>query len=128
MNVKELELGEIKLVGITEKICMPNNTIPQLWEKVMQRMHEIKNIIPGCSYGVAENMSDDFSFDETVGFSVSSFEDIQYGDYKQYKLLIHLYSHLYFIFLYLIHQHFLNNSLYILYRTLFHFTQLFNNS
>lgn len=79
MNVKELELGEIKLVGITEKICMPNNTIPQLWEKVMQRIHEIKNIIPGCSYGVAENMSDDFSFDETVGFSVSSFEDIPEG-------------------------------------------------
>lgn len=82
MDIKIEEKGELKIVGLLERINMPNNTIPQLWDKFMKRMSEIKNIKGNGSYGIAENMSessDGVSFDEIVGVEVSSFEDIPEG-------------------------------------------------
>lgn len=80
MDYKVIERGEIKLVGMMERIVMPNNTIPQLWEEFNKRFSEIKNIVGMPCYGVADNMATEvYSFDETVGVEVSSFEDIPDG-------------------------------------------------
>lgn len=80
MNYKIIERDEIKLVGMMERIIMPNNTIPQLWQEFNARFGEIKNKVENNScYGVADNMAESHSFDETVATEVSSFEDIPQG-------------------------------------------------
>lgn len=80
MDYKIVEKKEIKLVGLNEKIVMPNNTIPQLWEKFLSRMGEIKNNSNTGCYGLASNMiPETYEFDELVALEVSSFEDIPEG-------------------------------------------------
>lgn len=82
MDYKVIERGEIKLVGMMERIVMPNNTIGQLWEEFNKRFGEIKNLVVDdmACYGVADNMATEvYSFDETVAKEVSSFEDIPEG-------------------------------------------------
>jgi len=79
MNYKIIERNEIKLVGMMERIVMPNNTIPQLWEKFNKRFGEIKNTVSMACYGVADNMAESYKFDETVAVEVSSFEDVPEG-------------------------------------------------
>jgi len=81
MDYKVVERNEIKLVGMMERIVMPNNTIGQLWEKFNKRFGEIKNVVGGeACYGVADNMATEvYSFDETVAKEVSSFNDIPEG-------------------------------------------------
>jgi len=81
MDYKIIERNEIKLVGMMEKIVMPNNTIPKLWEEFNKRFIEIKNVVGEIAcYGVADNMSTEvYSFDETVAKEVSSFKDIPEG-------------------------------------------------
>lgn len=80
--MKIVERGEIKLVGMSEKIVMPNNTIPQLWEKFSERSGEIKNVIGKAMYGIAENMQETeegYTFDDVVCLEVSEFSDIPEG-------------------------------------------------
>ncbi len=80
MNYKVIEKDEIKLVGMMERIVMPNNTIGLLWEKFNSRFGEIKNTVNNMvCYGVADNMAEPISFDETVATEVSDFEDIPEG-------------------------------------------------
>ena len=80
MNYKVIERNEIKLVGMMERIVMPNNTIGQLWEDFNKRTVEIKNVVGMACYGVADNMAtESYAFDETVAVEVSSFEDIPEG-------------------------------------------------
>ena len=80
MNYKVIERDEIKLVGMMERIVMPNNTIGQLWGKFNSRFGEIKNIVNNMAcYGVADNMAEPNNFDETVATEVSDFEDIPEG-------------------------------------------------
>ena len=80
MDYKVIERGEIKLVGMMERIVMQNNTIGQLWEEFNTRFEEIKNVVGMPCYGVADNMATEiYSFDETVAKEVSSFEDIPDG-------------------------------------------------
>lgn len=80
MDYKIIEKEEIKLVGLKEKIVMPNNTIPQLWEKFLTRTQEIKNNSSTGGYGLAYNMiPETYEFDEMVALEVSSFEDTPEG-------------------------------------------------
>ena len=80
MEYKIVERGEIKLVGMKERIIMPNNTIPQLWEKFMERENEIKNSRKKEWFGVADNMaSETYEFDEIVAVEVDDFENIPVG-------------------------------------------------
>lgn len=80
MDYKVIERNEIKLVGMIERIVMPNNTIGLLWEKFNARYEEIKNKVENMvCYGVADNMAEPYSFDETVCTEVSSFESIPEG-------------------------------------------------
>lgn len=80
MDYKVIERNEIKLVGMMKRIVMPDNTIPQLWEEFNKRFAEIKNTVSMACYGVADNMANEtYSFDETVGVEVSSFENVPEG-------------------------------------------------
>lgn len=80
MNYKIIERDEIKLIGIQKKISMQNNTIPQLWEEFNKRFIEIENKVEKMvCYGVADNMDDNNSFDETVATEVNSFEKVPSG-------------------------------------------------
>ena len=80
MEYKIVEKGEIKLVGLNERIVMPNNTIPQLWEKFSARAAEIKNNVNTGWYGVADNMAPEaYEFDEMAAVEVSTFDDIPEG-------------------------------------------------
>ena len=82
MDIKIVEKGELKIVGMLERINLPENTIPQLWDKFTKRENEIKSVIGKGAYGIAENMSESSegtSFDEIVGLEVSSFEEIPEG-------------------------------------------------
>ncbi len=77
MDYKIVELGQIKIVGIKDRIIMPNNTIPSLWEKFMTRENEISKKKKGVYYGIADNMSTEaYEFDETIGVEVEEFENI----------------------------------------------------
>ena len=80
MEYKIIEKGEIKLIGIKERIIMPKNTIPELWEKFMKRLHEIKNSEKTQFYGLVDNMAtENYEFDETVGVEVQNFDIIPEG-------------------------------------------------
>lgn len=80
MEYKIVERAEIKLVGMKERIIMPNNTIPQLWEKFMKRENEIKNSRKAEWFGVADNMaSETYEFDETVAVEVDDFDSVPAG-------------------------------------------------
>lgn len=80
MEYKIVEKNEIKLVGLQERIIMPNNTIPQLWERFMEKSSEIKDGVKTAWYGVADNMaSETYEFDETVALEVPNFDNVPEG-------------------------------------------------
>ena len=80
MEYKIVERDEIKLVGIKERIIMPNNTIPKMWVEFLGLEKEIKNRIGVACYGLADNMSSEtYEFDETVGVEVTDFSEIPEG-------------------------------------------------
>ncbi len=81
MEFKFVEKQEIKIVGMRERINLPNNTIPQLWMRFMEKSHLIKNK-GNIYYGIAENMAETkegYSFDEIVGVEVTNTESIPKG-------------------------------------------------
>ena len=80
MNYKIVEREEIKLVGMTEKIVMPSNAIHYLWENFTKRCDEVDKVInKTICYGVADNMLEANTFDETVAYEVSEFTNIPEG-------------------------------------------------
>lgn len=80
MEYKIVERDEIKLVGFTKRIVMPDNVIPKMWEEFNKRYVEVKDVINSGCYGVADNMDSEINnFDETVACEVSSFKEIPEG-------------------------------------------------
>jgi len=80
MAYKIVERNEIKLIGMKERIIMPNNIIPKMWLDFFDREKEIKNRVNSVCYGLATNMSaENYEFDEIVGVEVSDFSDIPEG-------------------------------------------------
>ena len=82
MEFKIVKRGEIKLIGLKEKIDMGSNTLPALWGKLLDRKHEIKNLVSENCFGVAENFVFNphlSSLEETVAFEVRDFSFIPEG-------------------------------------------------
>lgn len=82
MEFKIVKRDEIKLIGLKEKIYMGSNTLTVLWGKLLDRKHEIKNLISENCYGVAENFVFNphlSSLEETVSFEVRDFSFIPEG-------------------------------------------------
>ena len=80
MNYKIVEREEIKLVGITERIVMPSNAIHHLWENFNKRSGEVDKVVTRSTcYGLADNMTEPNTFDETVAYEVSEFANIPEG-------------------------------------------------
>ncbi|HEY1406615.1 MAG TPA: helix-turn-helix domain-containing protein, partial [Spirochaetota bacterium] len=75
------------VAGLRCTTTINTNQIPELWGQFMPRAGEIKNALPGASYGICENngvwniadFNRDTEFHEVVGLAVSSADNLPSG-------------------------------------------------
>ncbi len=87
MKPKIIELEKKKLIGISVKISLAQNNIPQLWNTFMQRIDEIANKIDSGCYEIhpfdsefkMENFTEDMEFEKWAAVEVDNFNNIPDG-------------------------------------------------
>lgn len=93
-----------KVIGMDTKFSMKNNVIPQLWQKFMTRMGEIKRSLnPGTALGICEtaceknykDFTEETEFTEIACLEVEDFEFVPEGmvtrtiDTHEYAVFTH---------------------------------------
>lgn len=78
MQVKIVERPGFTVVGLKYRGKNEHNEIPQLWQALMPRVGEIKNMVDDrVAYGISANMDDSScEFDYIAGFEVSTSKDV----------------------------------------------------
>ncbi|KJB89452.1 AraC family transcriptional regulator [Paenibacillus sp. E194] len=80
--------NEIHVVGISGAASPDHNTIPELWEELLQRRHEIQGMTPELTgYGICppqhevelRDITEHSPFGHIAGFSVERIADIPHG-------------------------------------------------
>jgi len=88
MEPKIVTKEEFKVIGMECKTTLKDNKIPDLWQRFMPRMGEIKNKVnPKVGYGVCRNegnicfdsFTDETEFESLACFEVSSFDYVPAG-------------------------------------------------
>ncbi|NMS89986.1 AraC family transcriptional regulator [Clostridioides difficile] len=77
------EIDEIKVIGIRGNVILEDNSLPCLWEKFRKVHNIVPNTLPSKrAFGICEAtpkihlVSENMEFNETIGFEVSSYDDI----------------------------------------------------
>ena len=81
MEPKIVNREAFTVVGIKYRGTNEQNEIPQVWQALMPRVPEIKNITkPDVAYGISGNLDQaSGEFDYVAGYEVSAVEDIPEG-------------------------------------------------
>lgn len=86
-NIAEIE-DDIHVVGVSGAVSPDHNTIPKLWEELLQRRHEIQALTPELTgYGICppqhdvefRDITEHSPFGHMAGFSVERIADIPHG-------------------------------------------------
>ncbi len=78
MQPKIVDRPGFTVVGLKYRGKNENNEIPQLWQVLMPRVGDIKNMVDDhVAYGISANVDESSGeFDYIAGFAVSTIEDV----------------------------------------------------